>query len=186
MSFNAHCACALFSVFFLHSCVTNTVTQEDIKQENPVSQNEEKTDIEKCTLLLNHVVKIQNKGTRSERQDGYLQIKEYTLPDLFVFVQQDGKAFSFSVNTKRFGRTGYHITNTIELQVSNKFITEEEKERGWYIGSALKVNTPRCWLFVQWNGGSAYIDPQKAETTLDNPPFNAIYPISRLNTRLLN
>ncbi len=172
----------ILSIMVLFSCKTveNQKTTEIDKKDIAV-KNEEV-----CKNLLRHTTKISNKGTRSERIDGYVYVNEYTIPDLFIFIQQKDNAYTFASNTKRFGKTGYHRIDVKTITGSDAEIGQEEIDRGWYLGSEKKKNTSSCWIYVQWNGGSAFIDSDKIQSIVENPPFNAIYPLSRLNVRFLN
>jgi hypothetical protein len=150
------------------------------------SEDKKQTTEKDCLRKVTHKIKYENQGTRSEREDGYLYVDNYIIPDLFTFIQFQNDAYSFAINTKRFGKTGYHLSEVKNFEVDSTDLTINEKENGWYLGRKLKPGVSSCWTYVEWNGGAAFINTEKIEKIISNPPFNAIYPLSRLNIRLLN
>lgn len=147
---------------------------------------EENKAADACKAVVTHQTNEAQSRTGIQKQAGFLYVGNYAVPDIFTFIQQKNRAYTFLVNTKKSMRTGYFPTEPVNMKPNEKDITAEELGRGWYLGPGKKQNTPECWIYVQWNGGTAFINPQQISSILESPPFNAIYPMQRENTRYIN
>lgn len=109
--------------------------------------------------LIKHRVNYTNKDTRSEARHGYLVVGGYTIPDVFIFVTCRAKTYKFMQRRYGWGNDGYFPVEKISIESADAKISQSELERGWYEGVEKKKQTPKCWLYVKWDGGAAFVAP---------------------------
>lgn len=119
-----------------------------------------------CSIsdTVEHKITYTNKDTRSEARHGHLYINGNELPDVFTSVVYREKSYKFHQRADMWGSDGYFPVETetpAEVKAANARITIEDLNRGWYIGKELLSGTPSSWLHVTWNGGSAFVVPEK-------------------------
>lgn len=172
----------LLLVFFC-SCSTLFVGKEQSSRPEGIVQVETE---EKCLIQPRLVIEVSKKGSRSETKNGFIYFGKYKMPDKFTFVQSRESSFCFSYNTKRLYDVGYFSCDKVVIRKNETVIDENEVLKGWYLGSTEKKGTPKCWIYIRWNGGSAFVNPDKAEDIFSMPPFSLIYDLNRFNHNFLN
>jgi hypothetical protein len=116
-----------------------------------------------CTgrISVRHDVTYTNKGTRSEAQHGHLFINEIRVPDYYSRVLADGKSFIFLQRQHRWGDDGYFQEEEAKNPGRSETpVSNEQKEQGWYTGTLRLAKTPCSWLYLEWEGGSAFAAPE--------------------------
>jgi hypothetical protein len=104
------------------------------------------------SLLLEHRVAYSNRGTQEEVRHGFLLLDGSLVPDVFIFVQQDGAAWTFYQRARAFGQDGYHIAlRSSNIRPSDMTISDKALKRGWYTHETILSNTPPGWLYVLWS-----------------------------------
>ena len=122
--------------------------------------------------------------TNKNGQQGVLSINGLVFSQIFIFVQDNKSAYFFAYDLKKSSVFGYNRVKKKIIKISDQNITKEELSRGWYLGSNRKEGTPVCWIFAQWNGGSAFINPVDINEIISKEPFNAIFPLNIKNRNL--
>ncbi|MBN2436873.1 MAG: hypothetical protein JXK07_16550 [Spirochaetes bacterium] len=120
----------------------------------------------------------------NDKKQGVISIDGKQFPQIFIFVQDKDYAYLFAYDLKKSSVLGYNKTDKIKIKNSDTEITDEELSRGWYLGSNCKAGTPLCWIFAQWNGGSAFINSEGINEVISDEPFNSIFPLSIKNKNL--
>ncbi|HRX14922.1 MAG TPA: hypothetical protein P5123_01260 [Spirochaetota bacterium] len=134
--------------------------------------------VEHCKTFNYEIVMV------NDKKQGVISIDGQQFPQIFIFVQDKDHAYLFAYDLKKSSVLGYNKTDKIKIKNSDTKITDEELSRGWYLGSNFKVGTPLCWIFVQWNGGSAFISSEGINEIISDEPFNSIFPLSIRNKNL--
>ena len=127
-----------------------------------LSACEEYSRSDRC--MLRGRVSFSHKGTRSEAQHGYLYLKGRAIPDVYRLVICNGSVFRFFQRRHMWGRDGYFPVKTGEYGEIVKGSTDagtDVIQRGYYRGNVRHRNTPESWIFVRWDGGSAFVSPER-------------------------
>ncbi|MDA3899863.1 MAG: hypothetical protein PF637_05020 [Spirochaetes bacterium] len=156
----------------LSSCASLRIEEvESSLISNPVSSN--------CQKSLSHSVVTINNAKR-----GIVRVEDFIIPDFFIFIQDAHNSYRFAYDLEKTPLMGYNKQKRIAILQTNNEISDSELSRGWYLGSSRKSGTPPCWIFVQWNGGSAFIDIERIEKIVEASPFNSIFPLEIKNRNL--
>ena len=133
-----------------------------------------------------HEIKYSNKGTRSEGRSGYLKINGALIPDCFSRVVADGRVYSFRTKSVMWGNDGYFPVEGASAESVyppvDKSISDADIARGWSEVTGRYKDVPAGWIFVQWQGGSAAVSPDKIdamvrEMSLNRIPRNSLFNI---------
>lgn len=115
---------------------------------------------------IEHNVTFSHKGTRSEAKHGHLIINGSEIPDVFTLVFTGERAYKFYQRTHLWGRDGYFPAKSAkipEIKQSEAEISSESLKKGWYTGKEKLKGTPPCWVYVEWEGGNAFVSPDSIE-----------------------
>lgn len=127
------------------------------------------------SLQVDHSIKYQKKGSRSERRDGVLLINDTQLPYIFEKVCVEGKTFILEAKPHSFGNHGYFpAEGDCSPSMSDKAISKEALSEGYYAGNERLKNTPETWFFVSWKSGNAFIDGERLDDVLKKEPFASL------------
>lgn len=114
--------------------------------------------------MLRNRVSYSNRGMRSEARHGRLFLNGKEIPDVYRLVICRGSAFEFFQRRHMWGRDGYFPVKTGEdggiVEGSTDTGTGVIK-RGYYRGNVRHKNTPESWIFVRWDGGAAFVSPER-------------------------
>ena len=113
--------------------------------------------------IIHHNVTYSQRGTRSEAIHGDLYIYGEKIPDVFYLVIYKDTGYEFYQRYHLWGRDGYLPVKYLlkkEYTLINVPVTEQQIRKGYYRGVQKLSNTPENWLFVRWEGGSAFVDPR--------------------------
>ncbi len=114
--------------------------------------------------MLRNTVSYSNRGTRSEARHGHLFLNEKEIPDVYRLVICSGRAFRFFQRRHMWGRDGYfpvEIREDGEIAEGSTVAGKDAIERGYYRGNVRHSNTPENWMFVKWDGGAAFVSPER-------------------------
>ena len=114
--------------------------------------------------MLRGRVSFSHKGTRSEARHGRLFLKGKEIPDVYRLVICRGSAFKFFQRRHMWGRDGYFPVKTGEdgeIVEGSADAGTEVIQRGYYRGNVRHRNTPEDWIFVRWDGGAAFVSPER-------------------------
>lgn len=132
---------------------------------------------------IEHSITYSNKGSKSEAQHGHLFINGKEIPDVFTQISCIDKTYKFYQRKQMWGRDGYFpLDEQAQIKASSAKITDEQIKKGWYTGAEKLDGTPCPWLNVQWEGGSAFVSPDKIE---DMAAAENLKPIKRDNLFML-
>lgn len=115
-----------------------------------------------CTVV--HKISYSNKGTRSEARHGHLFVNGNELPDAFSFVTCGDRSFRFYSRVHLWGSDGYFPLMKEEvsyIQYSEKIVGKKILKKGYYPGPVKYSDTPLSWMYVEFVGGSAFVNPEK-------------------------
>ncbi|RPJ08064.1 MAG: hypothetical protein EHM28_05330 [Spirochaetaceae bacterium] len=119
---------------------------------------------EQAELDIEHKVRIDQEGTRSESRHGYLIINGKALPDNFSVVAYDGVKYIFSQRQNMWGDDGYFpLQKALAFEPATQVFRNEDLALGWYEGSKVKKGTPVNWLYVEWSGGACFVSIDRIE-----------------------
>jgi hypothetical protein len=127
------------------------------------------TDSKGNRYTLRNTVSYSNRGTRSEARHGHLFLNEREIPDVYRLVICSDRAFGFFQRRHMWGRDGYFPVKLGEdggIVKSSTGTGSDAIERGYYRGNVRYGNTPEDWMFVKWDGGAAFVSPERI-TDLD-------------------
>jgi hypothetical protein len=113
--------------------------------------------------ILRSTVSYSNKGTRSESRHGYLFLNGKEIPDVYRLVICNDRAFKFFQRRHMWGRDGYFPVKTEggEIVKDGSHAGTEAIRREYYRGNVRYENTPEDWIFVRWDGGAAFVSPER-------------------------
>jgi hypothetical protein len=114
--------------------------------------------------VLRSTVSYSNKGTRSESRHGYLFLNGKKIPDVYRLVICNDRAFKFFQRRHMWGRDGYFPVKTgvdDEIVKGSTDTGSDAIERGYYRGNVRYENTPESWIFIKWDGGKAFVSPER-------------------------
>ena len=122
--------------------------------------------------ILKHEVTYTNKGTKSEGTVGKLKYNDKYIPTIFSYITDSVNSYIFVANKTLWGQHQYFpMSEKIYISVSEKEITKEELNKGFYLGNFKLINTPNSWIKVYWAGESAFIDINRIFDVLKEKPF---------------
>lgn len=114
-----------------------------------------------------HEIEYSRKGTKSEARHGYLYYKGNQIPDCFTSITIPSKTYYFFSRDMLWGDDGYfESSEPLILIKSNLSISDAVKTKGYYLGLEKLEGTPAYWVFVQWDGGKAYVDPMRFDVLI--------------------
>ncbi len=135
--------------------------------------------------VLEHRITYDAKGTRSESRHGYLYVDGNAVPDVFQLVYDGQKYYSFRTRSNMWGDDGYHVAyRDLEIPRSDKSVTAQEFDRGWYLGKKKKSGTPKHWIYVEWNQESAFTAPSALTSMAEDLNLRPINRVARLKLEL--
>jgi hypothetical protein len=109
---------------------------------------------------VNHTMRVDREGTRSESRHGYLVIGEQALPDFFWTVIAAGKQYSFHQRKNLWGDDGYFPAADLKLIEQNpEKISSGDLKDGFTVGEKRKAGTPADWIYLEWTGGAGFASP---------------------------
>ncbi|MBN2080447.1 MAG: hypothetical protein JW838_15860 [Spirochaetes bacterium] len=103
------------------------------------------------------------KGSKSEACHRYLYINRKPVPDAFSLMAHKDRTYIFMTRKYPWGDDGYMETDRkVAISDVDKKTTPEEQKRGWYCNGRNRLQgTPGTWIYVEWSGGAAFVDPEK-------------------------
>jgi hypothetical protein len=132
---------------------------------------------------LQHRISYSAYGTRSEARHGQLFYRDTAIPDTFSLVVDHGIAYHFRTRSNMWGDDGYHPGAPVDaFGLSDERFTPAFLDQGWYPGPDMRPETPATWIYVEWKGGNAFVDPAKLHLLADTL---ALKPIPRISRRPL-
>ncbi len=122
--------------------------------------------------ILKHEVTYTNKGTKSEGTVGKLKYKDKYIPTIFSYVTDSVNSYMFVINKTLWGQHQYFpMSERLYISISEKEISVDELDKGFYLGNFKLKNTPNSWIKVSWAGESAFIDINRIFDVLKEKPF---------------
>lgn len=107
---------------------------------------------------VEHEITYTAKGTRSEARHGHLKIDGQEVPWAFSQIAVGGAAYRLRFRTEMWGDDGYHRDPSAVLPPESPLeMSEEAAAQGYYCGSQRLRATPANWLYVRWDGRSAFV-----------------------------
>ena len=122
--------------------------------------------------ILKHEVTYTNKGTKAEGKVGKLKYNGEYIPTIFSYITDSDKSYVFTVNKTIWGEHQYFpMKERLYVSISEKEISVDELDKGFYLGNFKLKNTPNSWIKVSWAGESAFIDINRIFDVLKEKPF---------------
>jgi hypothetical protein len=119
------------------------------------------------TMVENKII-YEQKGTRSQKINGYLYVNRTLLPDVFQTVNFRGKTYEFCQSVNPWGNEGYLPAGIKQNVASAKEkISPRDLQKGWYLGNKLLSETPADWLYVTWEGNGAFVSASKIDSFIE-------------------
>lgn len=130
---------------------------------------------------LKHKIEVTNKGTKSEGITGYIYYKDYKFPNVFEIVQDNENSYKFKKSQVLWGEHGYIKSSEMKKIIEdNKKISKLDLDNGYYIGKSRLKNTPKNWIYVEWNENKAFIDLEKIDYVMKNNIFKNLQALDYL------
>lgn len=125
------------------------------------------------TIVESKII-YENKGTPTQKKNGFLYANNILLPDVFEQVYFQGRMYEFTTSQNQKGNEGYFpsTTNLLIVVLAEK-IQKDILAKGWYLGDKLYKGTPEDWIYVKWKKGSAFVSSTKIESFIaeQNLPY---------------
>jgi hypothetical protein len=135
--------------------------------QRPSPEEEGEEPAELCKGMY-HRISYSAKGSRSEARHGYIEIEGYTVPDVFEEIVYRGVGIGFRTRSHLWGDDGYWPDACVSLpEEKGPSLTAEDRERGWIVTDMTPGDLPEEWVFVKWEGGSAFVAAEALKDLVD-------------------
>lgn len=131
------------------------------------------------SLEVEHYLTYTSKGTRSEARHGHLRINATAVPYGFERIVAGDQSFAMYFRKYHWGDDGYHRAEPPYFPPSSSLnLTGKQIEKGYVLGGERYQNTPDQWIYVEWKGGRAFVDPQFLNTLIKDQGIRTYSPFA--------